>query len=264
MSEIKILYLGDVVGRSGRLAIIHHLSAIRKLHDIDFVIANVENASMGAGITKEHAEELHHAGVDLMTLGDHVWDRFGFEQAIDGLDYICRPANLPADCPGRIFVSGKCQNMTIGVSVVLGRTFMKINGYCPFMATDAILAQHRSEVDVMFLEIHAEATSEKVAYGRVYDGKVTTIVGSHTHVQTADDGLLPKGSAYITDLGMSGPHDSVLGRELAPVVHAMRTSMPQKFEVATKDVRLSGVVVTVGAAGGGLPSKITRFHTKVA
>ncbi|MDR2737733.1 MAG: TIGR00282 family metallophosphoesterase [Puniceicoccales bacterium] len=260
---LKILYLGDIVGRPAREFIATNLQSIKKINDIDAIIANAENATSGAGITAEHAELLHSSGIDLMTLGDHVWDRYNFEHGIDDLEYICRPANLPEECPGRDFVVLEKNGVKIGVCILLGRHFMKINAECPFAAIAKLMRKNRSGVDIFLTEVHAEATSEKIALGWHLDGKVSAILGSHTHVQTADERILPNGSAYITDLGMCGPHESVIGREILPVINTMRLGMPQKFEVATNDVRLNGAVLTIETASG-TAKKISRFSEKMS
>jgi metallophosphoesterase (TIGR00282 family) len=255
--------LGDVVGRPAREFIASSLASMRRTHDIDVVVANGENATSGAGITREHAELLHGAGVDVITLGDHIWDRHGFERDIDALEYVCRPANLPNECPGRTFVVFERKGVKIGVCVVLGRLFMKINAACPFEAAERILKSSGGNVDVFLAEIHAEATSEKIAFGWHFDGKVSAVVGTHTHVQTADERVLPKGTAYISDLGMCGSHESVIGREILPVLHSIRLGMPQKFAVATEDVRLNGAIIYV-ATSSGLAKKISRFSEKMS
>ncbi|MDR1414044.1 MAG: YmdB family metallophosphoesterase [Puniceicoccales bacterium] len=260
---LKILYLGDIVGRPARDFIASSMGAIKRAQDIDVVIANGENATSGAGIIREHAEQLRKAGIDVITLGDHVWDRNGFENDIGGLDYVCRPANLPRECPGSNFVICKKDGVRIGVCVVLGRTFMKINAFCPFAAAEQILRDSGPSVDVFLLEIHAEATSEKNAFGWNFDGKVAAVVGTHTHVQTADERILPKGTAYISDLGMCGSHESVIGREILPTIHRMKFSMPGKSEVATGDVRLNGALLTIDV-NSGLARKITRFSEKMS
>lgn len=260
-SIIKILYLGDIVGRATRDCLSQNLAGIKRMNDVDIVVANAENATSGAGITREHAEFLHRAGIDMMTLGDHVWDRRGFEDDIDNIPYICRPANLPKNTPGRCFISTKIGNIKVGVFVVLGQCFMKIRADNPFESTDELIKNHRDDVDVMLCEVHAEATSEKVAFGWNYDGTVSCVVGTHTHVQTADEKILPKGTAYITDLGMCGSYESVLGREIQDVVHSIRSGMPRKLEVANKNVMLNGIILHIDTSSG-LATKITRFCEK--
>ncbi|MDR2779041.1 MAG: TIGR00282 family metallophosphoesterase [Puniceicoccales bacterium] len=260
---LKILYLGDLVGRPARECIVKNLSGIKKIYDIDVIIANAENATSGAGLTREHAEVLHCAGIDLITLGDHVWDRHGFERDIEDLEYVCRPANLSMGCPGRSFITSIKNGIKIGVCIFLGQQFMKIHASCPFEAMERILQNNGGDVDILLAEIHAEATSEKIAFGWNFDGKVTGIVGTHTHVQTSDERILPNGTAYITDLGMCGPHESVIGREILPVLHNMKFGMPQKFEVASNDIRLNGVILTIDSHSR-LATKIVRFSERMS
>ncbi|MDR1595358.1 MAG: YmdB family metallophosphoesterase [Puniceicoccales bacterium] len=262
-SSLRILYLGDLVGRPAREAIVANLDGIRRTHGIDVVVANGENATSGAGITRAHAELLHHAGVDAITLGDHVWDRTGFDVDIDGLPYVCRPANLPRICPGKNFVTIENGGTKIGICLVLGRNFMKIHASCAFEAVENLLKNNGENIDIFLVEVHAEATSEKIALGWNFDGKVSAIVGTHTHVQTADERILPNGTAYITDLGMCGPHESVIGREISPVLYSMKFGIPQRFDVATNDVRLNGVVLTFDG-NSKRAVKIARFSEKIS
>jgi calcineurin-like phosphoesterase len=162
---LKILYLGDLVGQPARECVLKNLHGIRKVHGIDVVIANAENVTAGAGLTREHAELLHSVGIDLITLGDHVWDRHGFERDIEDLEYVCRPANLPKECPGRNFITLIKNGTKIGICVVLGRQFMKIHASCPFEAMERILQDNRKNVNILLAEVHAEATSEKIGFG---------------------------------------------------------------------------------------------------
>jgi metallophosphoesterase (TIGR00282 family) len=260
---LKILYLGDLVGRPARECVAKSLYGIRKVHGVDVVIANAENATSGAGLTRAHAELLHSVGIDLITLGDHVWDRHDFERDIGELEYVCRPANLPRECPGRNFITLIKNGIKIGICVVLGRQFMKIHASCQFEAMERILQANAGDVDILLAEIHAEATSEKIAFGWNFDGKVAGIVGTHTHVQTSDERILPNGTAYITDLGMCGPHESVIGREILPVLHSMKLGMPQKFEIASNDIRLNGAILTIDSHSG-LATKIVRFSERMS
>ncbi|MDR3143988.1 MAG: YmdB family metallophosphoesterase [Puniceicoccales bacterium] len=261
--SLKILYLGDIVGRPAREFIGDRMRSIRTLNGIDVVIANAENVTSGSGINREHAEFLHGNGVDIITLGDHVWDRRGFECDIAHLDYVCRPANIPDECPGRDFAMMEKNGIKVGVSVVLGRHFMKIDATCPVRAMENILRKRGNSVDIFIAEIHAEATAEKIAFGWNFDGRVAAIIGTHTHVPTADDRILPNGTAYVTDIGMCGPHASVIGRDISQVLQSIKYGMPQKFEVATDDVRLNGVLLTIDAASG-LARKISRFSERMA
>jgi metallophosphoesterase (TIGR00282 family) len=240
---LKILFIGDIVGRPGRDIVAAEVPRLRAELGLDLVIANAENAAAGAGLNGGLAKAILAAGVDVITLGDHVWDQRGFETEIGTLERVCRPANLPASCPGRDHVIVEGKGVRLAVFTVLGRTFMGLKAECPFLAADTMLAKLGGAADAAFVEIHAEATSEKQALGRHLDGRAVAVVGTHTHVPTADAAVLPRGTAFLCDAGMTGPYDSVLGREVAPVVARFLDGMPRKFGVAEGDVRLSGVVV---------------------
>ena len=245
---IKLLFIGDIVGRPGRDVINEKLAGIRREHAIDFVIANGENAAAGAGITGTIATSLLGAGIDAITLGDHVWDQRGWENEITELDRVCRPANLPASNPGLDHVLIEHRGFRVAVFTVLGRTFMGLKADCPFLCADRMIARLKGQADAIIVEIHAEATSEKQALGWYLDGRVTAVLGTHTHVPTADGRVLPKGTAFICDVGMTGPYQSVLGREIEPVVSRFVDGMPKRFEVATEDVRLSGALIEISPA----------------
>ncbi len=247
---LKLLFIGDVVGRPGREIIADRLPRIRSEHGVDFVIANAENAAAGAGITGAIAKSILDSGVDAITLGDHVWDQRGWENEIGQMERVCRPANLPAACPGWDHLIITARGFRLAVFTVLGRTFMNVKADCPFLAADRMIAQLRGQADAIVVEIHAEATSEKQALGWHLDGRVAAVLGTHTHVPTADGAILPKGTAFICDVGMTGPYASVLGREVKPVVGRFLDGMPRRFDVATEDVRLSGVLVEIGASMG--------------
>ena len=242
---LKLLFIGDVVGRPGREMIQERLVRIRSEHAIDFVIANAENAADGAGITGAIAKSLLESGVDAITLGDHVWDQRGWESEITQVDRVCRPANLPAKCPGWDHLIIEARGFRIAVFTVLGRSFMNMKADCPFQTADRLIEQLRPQADAIIVEIHAEATSEKQALGWYLDGRVTAVVGTHTHVPTADAAVLPKGTGFICDLGMTGPYASVLGRAIDPIVQRFIDGMPRRFEVATDDVRLSGALIEI-------------------
>lgn len=245
---LKLLFIGDVVGRPGREMIQERLVRIRSEHAIDFVVANAENAAAGAGITGSIAKSLLESGVDAITLGDHVWDQRGWETEITQVDRVCRPANLPKQCPGWDHQVIEARGFRVAVFTVLGRSFMNIKADCPFQTADRMIEQLRPQADAIVVEIHAEATSEKLALGWYLDGRVTAVVGTHTHVPTADARVLPKGTAFICDLGMTGPYASVLGRSIEPVVQRFIDGMPRRFEVATEDVRLSGALIEIDAS----------------
>jgi metallophosphoesterase (TIGR00282 family) len=237
------LFLGDIVGRPGRQAVIAQANALRESLAVDWIIANAENAAGGAGLTAAIANQLTQAGVDGLTLGDHVWDQRNFDNEIRSLERVCRPANLPNECPGRRWLLLSQGELKLAVFTLQGRTFMKGPVLCPFACADAVLAEIGDQADAVLVEIHAEATSEKLALGRYLDGKVTAVLGTHTHVPTADASLLPNGTAYQTDVGMCGPYDSIIGREVAPVIQAQRDGMKRKLPVAQNDVRLVGSVI---------------------
>lgn len=245
---LKLLFIGDIVGRPGREIINQKLQRIRSEHSIDFVIANGENAAAGNGITGAIARSLLEAGIDAITLGDHVWDQRGWETEITRIDRVCRPANLPASNPGWDHLIVEARGFRVGVFTVLGRQFMGIKADCPFLAADRMIEQLRAQCDAIIVEVHAEATSEKQALGWYLDGRVTAVIGTHTHVPTADATVLPKGTAFICDVGMTGPYASVLGRAVEPVVNKFVTGMPRRFDMATDDVRLSGAMIEIGAA----------------
>lgn len=245
----KILFIGDVVGRPGRTFLAEKLPELRERYQADFLIANGENAAAGAGITGKIARTLLQAGLDGITLGDHVWDQKILVPEIDQIDGLCRPANLPMSCPGKEFLILEKNGFRLGVFTVLGRTFMSPCN-CPFLEADRVLARLSGQVDAVIVEIHAEATSEKLAFGRYLDGRVAAVIGTHTHVPTADSVVLPKGTAYITDVGMTGPYESILGREIEPVLGRFLDGMPRRFEVANEDVRISGAALTIDEKTG--------------
>ena len=246
---MKLLFIGDIVGKPGRELIAALVPKERVAREIDFVIANAENAAAGSGITGALCKSLLEAGVDAITLGDHVWDQKGFETEIVALDRVCRPANLPAACPGRDHLIVEKNGFRLLVFTVLGRSFMGMKAECPFLCADALLEKLAGQFDGALVEIHAEATSEKQALGWHLDGRVTAVLGTHTHVATADASLLRKQTAFMCDVGMTGPHESVLGREIEPVVGRFLDGMPRRFEVATGDNRLSAALVEFAKSG---------------
>ncbi len=245
---LKLLFIGDIVGRPGREIIAEKLPRYRTEQAIDFVIANGENAAAGAGITGAIARSLLGCGIDAITLGDHVWDQRGWENEIGEIERVCRPANLARACPGWDHLIIEARGFRLGIFTVLGRSFMGLKADCPFQAADRMIEQLRAQTDAIIVEIHAEATSEKIALGWHLDGRVTAVLGTHTHVPTADATILPKGTAFICDVGMTGPYASVLGREVRPVVARFLDGMPRRFEVATEDVRISAALVEIGAS----------------
>jgi metallophosphoesterase (TIGR00282 family) len=245
---LKLLFIGDIVGRPGRDIINERLPKLRADLSLDFVIANGENAAAGSGITGAIARSLLESGVDAITLGDHVWDQRGWENEITEIDRVCRPANLPAKCPGWDHVIFEARGFRIAVFTVLGRSFMNMKADCPFQTADRMIEQLKAQADALIVEIHAEATSEKQALGWHLDGRVTAVLGTHTHVATADARVLPKGTAFMCDVGMTGPYASVLGRDTQAIVSRFIDGMPRRFDVATEDVRLSGALIEIDAS----------------
>ena len=246
---MKLLWVGDIVGSPGRRVFAEVARKLKGSGGVSAIIANGENSAGGSGITEEIGAELLAAGADVVTLGDHVWSQKGTEQYLAHERRVLRPANLPKACPGVGWVTVQTPQMPITVMSLVGRVFMQ-PAECPFLTADAVLAKLPGNCGPVFVEIHAEATSEKIALGRYLDGRVAAVAGTHTHVPTNDAGLLPKGTAYITDLGMTGPADSVIGRQLEPVLHKFTTGMPMKFDVAKGPAVLQGVVLEVERATG--------------
>lgn len=239
--------IGDVVGSPGRAILVRELPKIRKAHDISAVVVNAENAAAGSGITVALAKEILAAGADAITLGDHTWGQKEFVPLADALPQVVRPANFPEGSPGRGWCMVTLPTMRFAVVNILGRIFMQGAIDCPFRAMDRILAEIPKDVPV-FVDFHAEATSEKKTMGFYLDGRVTAVVGTHTHVQTSDAMVLPKGSAYLTDLGMTGPYISSIGRDLKPVTRKFITGIPGRFEVASGPSVLEGAIVTYDPA----------------
>lgn len=246
---MRLLFIGDIVGKPGREIVAAAVPKLRAERAADFVIANAENSAAGAGITGLIAKTLLESGVDAITLGDHVWDQKGFETDIGALDRVCRPANLPASNPGRDHLILEKNGFRLLVFTVLGRAFMGLKADCPFLGADALLKRLSGQYDGAFVEVHAEATSEKQALGWHLAGRATAVLGTHTHVATADTALLRGHTAFQGDVGMTGPHESVLGREIAPVVSRFLDGMPRRCEVATADSRLSATLVEFDAGG---------------
>jgi metallophosphoesterase (TIGR00282 family) len=240
---VKLLFIGDIVGRPGREFVAERLPRLRAELGLDFVIANAENAAGGAGLTAAIALPLLQIGIDAITLGDHLWDQKGFETEIGQLERVCRPANLPAACPGRDHLILEKNGFRLAVFTVLGRQYLAIKSECPFLTSDRMLTKLAGRADGVFVEIHAEATSEKQALGWYLDGRAVAVIGTHTHVPTADASVLPKGTAFLCDAGMTGPYASVLGRVIEPIVGRFLDGMPRRVPVAEGDVRLSGVVI---------------------
>ncbi len=239
---VKVLCIGDIVGKPGRHILAEHLADYVETEKIDCVIANAENAAGGSGLTPQIYDKLIKYGVNLITLGDHAYRRKEIIPILDSSDNITRPANLSSYSAGKDFaVYETAKGVKVGVCVLIGRTFMK-PADCPYAKIDSLLPKLSQLADIVLLEVHAEATSDKIALSYYLDGKVAAVYGTHTHVMTADAKILEKGTAYITDIGMTGAHDSVLGRKVENVIKSFRTQMPYPFEIATGDVRINGAV----------------------
>ena len=248
--KIKVLCIGDIVGRPGRHILSQELLRVVSERGIDCVIANAENAAGGSGLTKQIYEKLLRYGVNLITLGDHTYRKREIIPVLEEMDNIVRPANLSQYSSGKDFaVYHTSKGVRVGVVALIGRVFMK-PADCPYAKIDSLLGKMKPEADVVFVDMHAEATSEKEAMGYYLDGKVGCVFGTHTHVATADEKILGDGTAYITDVGMTGAHDSVLGRKKESVIKAFRTQMPFPFEIATGDVRMNAVEVIVDGNTG--------------
>jgi len=251
---MRFLLIGDIVGKPGREILTDRLAAVREQEGLDLVIANGENSAGGSGITPEIYTELVRAGVDGITLGDHIYRRREIYKTLENKPNIVKPANYPASAPGREFMTLTARDGTqVAVVSLLGRVFMKPVD-CPWAAVDRVIAQIPAEVKVRVLDFHAEATSDKQLMGRYLDGKFTAVLGTHTHVPTADEEIFPGGTAFQCDVGMTGPYRSILGRRIDRVLETTRSFCPTEFDVATEDVRISGTIVdcdpTTGKATG--------------
>lgn len=256
--KLRILAIGDIVGKPGREIVKRRLPAWCREQNVEFVVANGENLNDGAGIIPSEADDLYAAGVHVITAGDHVWNKKEIIPYIDRKPTLLRPANYPEGQPG---TGATIVELPIGVKVgvvhVQGRVFMNTPAACPFATAKKHVEKMRESTSVIVVDMHCEATSEKIAMGWWLDGQVSYVFGTHTHIQTADERVLPKGTAYITDLGMTGPYESVIGRRIDRVLHRFTTGMPARFDVATGDVRLCGAVATIDT-GSGLAEKVER------
>lgn len=258
---MRILMIGDIVGRPGREAVRELLPGLRQRHAIDLVVANVENAAGGFGLTAPVARDIRAAGVDVMTGGNHLWDKKGSEDYLRQEPRLVRPANYPPGTPGRTSVVVEVKGTRVAVLCLQGRVFMPPTD-CPFRGLDALLAEMGDAADVHLVDFHAEATSEKQAMARYADGRVAAVVGTHTHVPTADERVLPGGTAFVTDLGMTGPYDSIIGMETDVVVAKFLRGLPARFSVARHDVRLSGLLVDVDERSGWA-ERVERVHERM-
>lgn len=246
---MNIAFIGDVVGKSGRRVIAHFLPELKKERNIDFAIANVENAAGGFGVTDKAVADMQKSGVDFFTSGNHIWDNKGGVAVLDARNDIIRPANYPSDAPGGGYRIVEVADQRIAVINVQGRVFMPAID-CPFRTVDKILDEIREQCRVIIVDVHAEATSEKIAMGWYLDGKVSLVVGTHTHVPTKDCRVLPRGTGYVTDVGMCGSYDSVLGMEKEVVLQRFLQMRPRRFQVAKKDLRCDLILTQIDADSG--------------
>lgn len=258
MSELmRILFLGDIVGPAGLNFLKQALPIVRARAAFDLVIANAENANKGTGLTPQNFHQIREIGVDLITLGDHAFKKMDVVKVMDD-ESICRPANFPSDAPGREYALGSTADGTrVAAFSLLGRTFMRPVD-CPFRAADRVLQELEGKADVVFVDMHAEATADKYLMVHHLKGRVSAVLGTHTHVPTADEQIFAPGTAFISDVGMTGPYDSILGRRVDRVLSTAVTFVPSPFDVATGDPRLAGAVVELDPATGRA-SAIQRY-----
>jgi metallophosphoesterase (TIGR00282 family) len=260
---MRILLIGDIVGKPGRQIVVRALPALIQRERLDLVIANGENAAGGSGITPAIYHELIGAGVDCITLGDHIYKRSEIIDTLTTRQNILKPANFPSDAPGREFAIVEAKNgVRVAVFSLMGRVFMRPVD-CPWKAADRVLAALPGDIKVIVLDFHGEATSDKQLMARYLDGRVTAVLGTHTHVPTADDEVFSGGTAFQCDVGMTGPHDSILGRRIDRVMATTLTFSPTHFEVASGDVRLNGTIVNLDPATGratGIRRLCVRQH----
>lgn len=259
---MKLLFVGDIVGRPGRYALKNALGRLVDRHCADLVVANGENAAAGFGLTAEVAREIFDAGVDVITSGNHIWDKKEVFALFEREPRLLRPGNYPPGLPGKgsgIFKTAG--GVPIGVMNLEGRVFMN-NLDCPFRTADALLEEMSQQTKIIFVDFHAEATSEKISLGHYLDGRISAIVGTHTHVQTADERILPGGTAYLSDVGMTGSRDSVIGIRKEEAIERFLTQLPVRFEVAKKDTWLCAVLVTIDEENGQAQA-IERIQVEV-
>lgn len=258
LRSVRLLFIGDIVGEPGRRAIRQIVPRLRRQLGLDLVIANGENSAGGSGITVNTASEIFSGGVDVITSGDHVWDQREVTTLMENEPRFLRPLNYPPGTVGRgSTVVHFADRPPIAVINVQGRAFMAALEN-PFLCLEAEVTRLRETTPLIFVDVHAEATSEKIALARMVDGRVSAVVGTHTHVQTADEQIFPGGTAYLTDAGFTGPHESVLGRRIEPIIKRFLTNMPQRFDVASDRVKLQGVWMDLDASTG-LAQSIQRI-----
>ena len=257
---MKILCVGDIVGKAGRTLLHDLLPKLKEEFSLDLVVVNAENAAGGSGLTPKIASQLFSYGCDVLTLGDHVWDRVELMEYLRENPTILRPENLPEGVPGKGWcITETASGQKAAIINLLGRVFMRYNVDCPFRAFDRLLGPIQEQTSVVIVDFHAEATSEKVAFGKFAAGRASMVFGTHTHIQTADDTILPQGTAYITDLGMTGPYDSVIGQDTQKIIRRFLTGIPERFEVAKGNPWLHGALVEIDDQSGKA-IQITRLQ----
>ncbi len=259
-SDIKILFIADIVGDEGFIVTEKYIGEYKAAHNIDLTIANGENAASGKGMTRRIAQNCYDIGIDVITSGNHIWDKHKFYQTLEEDERVLRPMNYPPGCPGRgSYIATTKNNIQIGVINLQGRSFMYPID-CPFRcATNEIRRLKNEGINIIFIDFHAEASAEKLALGWHLNGQVSAVIGSHTHVQTADERLLPQGTAYITDAGMTGSFDSIIGMDKDTAIRRFLTQMPVHYKSANGDPRFCGVIITIDRRTGHA-SKISRFE----
>lgn len=267
---MKLLFIGDIVGEPGRRAVKSLVPKLREQHRLDFVVANGENSAGGSGITPRTANEIFASGVDVITSGDHLWDQKEVMELLANEKRFVRPLNYPSCTPGQGSVVVEIRNLksekqnpiSVAVLNLQGRTFMPAIEN-PFHVGREEIARLRQRTTIIFVDFHAETTSEKIAFARMVDGQVSAVIGTHTHVQTADEQIFPGGTAFLCDAGFTGPQESVLGREIEPIIRRFVTNMPQRFDVAKQRIMLHGAVVEIDDATGKATG-ITRVAESLA
>jgi metallophosphoesterase (TIGR00282 family) len=260
---LRLLFLGDIIGEPGRKAVIEMVPRLRQTWGIDFIVVNGENSAAGRGITGRITIDLLRAGVAVITTGDHIWDQKEVSSFIETEPRLLRPINYPPGTPGKGSIVLETSKGKVGVINVQGRTFMQPSLENPFRSVQEEVNRMRAETHVIFVDVHAETTSEKIAMGRFLSGKVSVVAGTHTHVQTADEQIFPGGTAFICDAGMCGPTESVLGREIHPIIQRFMTSMPTNFPVAKGSVTLHGILVEIDTTTGRATSirRVAELYT---
>ena len=241
---MKILAVGDIIGETGIKELKNKLYQIRQKEEIDFVIVNGENAAEGMGITEKNFNDIISQNVDVVTMGNHTWGKKDIFKFIDHPKLI-RPANYPKGVVGKGYGIYECKNKKIAVINLIGRVYINVLSESPFLVAKDIVKKIKDKVDIIIVDFHAEATSEKLALGHYLDGRVQAVLGTHTHIQTADERLLPKGTAYITDIGMTGPYDSIIGSDISSILHKMTTGLAGRYQIAEGPAQFCGVILDI-------------------